>query len=123
MCIRDRLAGGDRLFVGVGNAVDGEGAHAADSFSAVVVEVNGVTAIVDDAFIDDVEHLKEGGRGRNVVGWIGFDMTLNIRTCLAPNFKSEIHANKGMELRRLRGRLNVATNAGFDVLEDEFFFV
>ena len=52
-----KLAGRDRFFVAVRNTVNGERAHAANTFATIMVEVNGLAAAGDDAFVDDIEHL------------------------------------------------------------------
>ena len=45
-------------------AVDHHAAHAADAFAAIVVEGDRLLALLDQALVDDVEHLEE----RHVLG-------------------------------------------------------
>jgi len=60
-----QLAGG-HLLAAVGHAVDGERAHTADTLTAVVVEVDGLLALVYEFLVHDVEHLEERGVGRDI---------------------------------------------------------
>ena len=41
------------------DAVDCEGAHATDSFPAVMVKVDRISTLTDDTLIDDVQHLEK----------------------------------------------------------------
>ena len=74
----------------VGDAVDGQRAGAADALAAVVVEVDRLLALVDEAFVDDVEHFEEGGLLGDVLGIVGFDAALVLGAGLAPDFEGEI---------------------------------
>ena len=47
----------------VRDAVDHHAARSADAFAAVVLEVNRFLALLDEPFVDHVEHLQEGGVG------------------------------------------------------------
>ena len=67
------LASGNPSVLGVRDAVDGEGAGTADALAAIVVEVNRVVALLDDALVDDVEHFQKGGFLGNAVGGVGVD--------------------------------------------------
>ncbi len=78
------------LLATVGHTVDGEGAHAADAFAAVVVEVNGLLALVNKPFVDDVEHLEEGGVIRDVGSLVGFDAALSLSILLSPDLVRKI---------------------------------
>ena len=82
-------SGGAALFR-MGDAIDRHGAHAADSFAAVVVEMNGIVAVLDEAFVDDIDHLQEGSRSRDFLGLIGFNTAGVGRVVLAPDFESQI---------------------------------
>ena len=53
------LAGGRALLRAVGLAVDHQRAGAADALAAVVVEDDRLLALVDEALVDEVEHLEE----------------------------------------------------------------
>ena len=66
------LAGGRALLRAVGLAVDHQRARAADALAAVVVEDDRLLALVDEALVDEVEHLEErhlvvDARGRDDV--------------------------------------------------------
>ena len=54
------LADGGALEAAVGFAVDHDAAHAADAFAAIVVEGDGIFALLDEALVEDVEHFEEG---------------------------------------------------------------
>ena len=85
------LAGGDALVLGVRDAVDGEVAGSADTLAAIVVKVDGVVALLDDALVNDVEHFEERSLCRNIFRRVGFDSAFGTGTCLAPDFESEVH--------------------------------
>src|SRR5581483_922740 len=53
------LAGGRALLGPVGLAVDHHPARAADALAAVVLEGDRLTAVGDEAIVEDVEHLEE----------------------------------------------------------------
>ena len=60
---------------------------ATDTFTAVVIEVNGLTAVVDDALIDDIKHFQEGCFDRDVFSVVGLEATIIVDVVLAPDFK------------------------------------
>ncbi len=68
-----KLASGDAAFFGMRDAIDGHGAHAADAFATIVVEVDGVFTVFNEALVDDVDHLEEGSRSRDFLGLVCFD--------------------------------------------------
>jgi len=79
----------------VGLAVDHEAAHAADAFAAIVVEGDGVLALVDEGFVEDVEHFEEGHVLVDV-GCVIADHAAGVfGIFLAPNVKSEFHVSWG----------------------------
>ena len=80
------LAGGDAVVIAVGTTVDIEPAHAANAFATVVVEAHGMgDVVVDEPFVQDVEHLKEGTIRRDVVDGVGLEMALGAGVLLTPN--------------------------------------
>ena len=80
------LAGSDAVIVAVGTTVDVESTHAAYTLAAVVVETDWVcNAVVDEAFVQDVEHFKEGTIRRDVVDGVGLEMALGAGVLLTPN--------------------------------------
>ncbi len=85
------LAGGDATLLAVRDAVDGEGAGAADAFAAIVVEVDWLLALFDQTLVDDVEHFEKGGFRRNVGGRVGMDAAFGKGTGLTPDFEGEVH--------------------------------
>lgn len=84
------LAGGDLAFGAVRHTIDGQRAHAANAFSAVVVEVDRFLVVGDESFVDDVEHFQEGAVFRDVVRLVGFDTAFGLRVFLAPDFEGKI---------------------------------
>ena len=88
-----QLADGDGAVGTVGDTVDGQGTHPANSLAAVVVEVNGFTSILDDAFVDDVEHLQKRRLDRNIFGVVGLDASVILRAFLAPDFQLQVHGD------------------------------
>ena len=82
------LAGGNTIVVAVRPAVDIETTHTAYTLAAVVVEANGESDIVVGQFlVEDVEHLKEGAVGRDVLDLIGLKATLGLGILLSPDMK------------------------------------
>ena len=70
----------------MGTAIDVEAAHAADTFTAVVVETDGMGyAVVDELLIEDVEHLKERAFRRYVVEMIYLEMAFGEGVFLTPD--------------------------------------
>ena len=79
------LTSGGAALLRMGDAIDRHGAHAADSFAAVMVEMNGIMAVLDEAFIDDIDHFQKGSRSRNLLGLIGFNTAGVGRVVLTPD--------------------------------------
>ena len=84
-----QLAGG-HLLAAVRHAVDGEGAHTADTFAAVVVEHDGFLAFVHEFLVHDVEHFKERSLIRDVLSLVGFNAALSLSILLAPDLERKI---------------------------------
>lgn len=78
------------LFAAMGHTVDGEGAHTANAFAAVVVKVDGLFTLVYELLVNDVEHLQEGGFIGDVLRLVGFDAALRVGRSLAPNLERKI---------------------------------
>ena len=84
------LAGGGALCgFAVGRTVDVEGAHAANAFSAVVVEDEGLFSVVNEFLVEDVEHFEEGGVVGNVLHFALFEMSGVLGPVLLPIFYCE----------------------------------
>ena len=69
------------------DAIDGHRAHAADAFTAVMVKVNGLFVILDESFVDDVDHFEEGRGGGDLFCFVFFDTAGVRRVVLAPDFE------------------------------------
>ena len=82
-------SGGALCGFAVGRAVDVEGAHAANAFSAVVVEDEGLFPVVDEFLVEDVEHFEEGSVVGNVLHFALFEMSGVLRPVLLPIFYCE----------------------------------
>src|SRR5262245_54601672 len=75
----------------MGNAVDDEAAHPADTLAAVGVERDGVLPLANEPFVDDVEHLEERHVGRDVGGAVVFETPGRGASRLTPDFEIESH--------------------------------
>ena len=84
-----KLAGRGGFFRAVSDAVDGHGAHAADAFTAIMVKGHGIAAILNQAFIDDVHHLQEGGMIGDLTRLNILEMT-GLTLILTPDFELEV---------------------------------
>ena len=84
--------GGTALGLAVGRAVDVERAHTADSFAAVVVEDKRLLALVDELFVEDVEHFEERGVVGDILHLAGLKMAFFAWAVLLPvlNCKTDI---------------------------------
>jgi hypothetical protein len=67
------------------DAVDGQAASAADAFPAIVVKCDGLDILLNEALVDDVEHLKERSIRRNVICGIDLETAAVLRAILAPH--------------------------------------
>ena len=84
---------GRHLLAAVGHTVDGERAHTADALAAVVVEMDGLLAFVDEFFIHDIEHLEERSFVRDVLCLVGFDAALGLSIFLPPDLERKIESS------------------------------
>ena len=84
-----KLAGRGGFFRAVGDAVDGHGAHAADAFTAIMVKGHGIAAILNQALVDDVHHLQEGGMIGDLTCLNILEMT-GLTLILTPDFELEV---------------------------------
>ena len=75
----------------MGLAVDHDPAGAADAFSAIAVEGDGLATAVDEALVHEVEHLEERHLGVDVVGVVGLEPAGAVGTVLAPDLEREVH--------------------------------
>ncbi len=82
-----KLAGGGLFFRAVGDAVDGEGTHAADAFAAIMVKGEGFFALRDELLAEEVEHFEEGGILGDVVELIVLKAALVEGALLSPDAK------------------------------------
>ena len=88
-----KLTSGHAIIIAVWPTVDVEAAHAADAFATVVVEADRMgDAVVDEVFVQDVEHLKERAVGRDAVYGIGLEMALGTGVFLSPDMECEVHS-------------------------------
>ena len=88
-----KLASGHAIIIAVWPTVDIEAAHTADAFATVVVEADGMRdAVIDEVFVQDVEHLKERAVGRDALYGIGLEMALGTGVFLSPDMECEVHS-------------------------------
>ena len=112
------LAGGGALLGAVGLAVDHQAAGAADALAAVVVERDRLLALVDQALVDDVEHLEERHVVADAAALVGLEAARIVRAVLAPDLEGEVHVVSVVQA------LLVAAGLGeVDVLEHERLLV
>ena len=74
----------------------------------------GSSPSLDEAFVDDVDHLEEGSRGGDLLGFVGLNAAFGFGVFLTPDFQSEVEEWHD---------LLVGADGGFDFFEDEFFLV
>ncbi len=86
-----QLANGCALEPAVGFAVDHEAAHAANAFAAIVIESDGIFALGNKAFVDNVEHLEEGHVLVDVGSIVTDHAALILGILLAPDVKNKFH--------------------------------
>jgi hypothetical protein len=77
--------------VAVGAAVDDEPARAADPLAAVVVERDRLLALLDQALVDDVEHLEKRHLRADVGRLVRDEAALGLRVLLPPDFERDLH--------------------------------
>ncbi len=86
-----KLANGRSLEATMSFAVDHHAAHAANAFATIVIESDGIFALLDEGFVDDVEHFEE----RHVLADIGRVVADHaaflLRVLLTPDVESEFH--------------------------------
>ena len=88
------LAGGRALLRAVGLAVDHQRAGAADALAAVVVEGDRLLALVDEALVDEVEHLEERHLVVDAGGGDGVEVPGGVGPVLAPHLEGEVAASR-----------------------------
>ena len=81
------LAGRRALVGSVRDAVDHQAAAAADAFAAIRIERDRILALLDQRFVDDVEHLEERHVGMHVVGGVVHEPAGLIGPGLPPHFQ------------------------------------
>ena len=85
------LAGGRPVARAVRPAVDDDAAGAADALAAVVVEGDRVLALLDQALVDDVEHLEERHVRADVGRLVGDEAARRLRVLLPPDLERDLH--------------------------------
>lgn len=72
-------------------AVDHEPAHTADAFAAIVIEGDGIFALGDKGFVENIEHFKEGHVLVHVGVLVAHHAAFVLGIFLAPDVESEFH--------------------------------
>ena len=72
-------------------SVDVQRAHTTDTFAAVMVEYDRFTAIVNDLFIQDIQHFEERSIARDIFHLICFKSTFCFRAFLTPYLQCETY--------------------------------
>jgi len=86
-----QLAEAGAVLGAVGLAIDHHAAHTADPFPAVVVEGDGLLALLQQVFIDHVEHFEERHVLADVRGLELNHSALVVRVLLPPDIEGEVH--------------------------------
>ena len=86
-----KLAGGRSVKTPVRFAVDDERAHAADTFTAIVIESDGFLALLDETLVRHVEHFQERHVRDDAAHLIGLDTARRLSVLLPPNPEGEVH--------------------------------
>jgi len=84
-----QLARGGRALAAVRAPVDHQRAHAADALAAVVIERDGLLALVGELLVEDVEHLEERRVRGHVRDLVGHELAGGLAIRLAPDMKRE----------------------------------
>ncbi len=84
------LAGGRQATGAVGLAVDHHAAGAADALTAIVIEGDGVLARIDEALVDDVEHLEERHVGAHAPCFVALEAARRLGVLLPPDVQLEV---------------------------------
>ena len=85
------LAGGRALLGSVRLAVDHQPARAADAFTAVAVEGDGLVALVDESLVEHVEHLEERHVLVDLGDRVDLEPAAGAGTVLTPHLEGEVH--------------------------------
>ena len=81
-----KLARGDAVVVAMRSAVDIQAAHSAYALATVVIEAHRMRyAVVDEALIEDVEHLQKRAVRRDVIDRICLKMSFYMGVFLYPD--------------------------------------
>src|SRR5690606_15475277 len=85
-----KLTQGGGAFGAVGLAVDHGAAGAADAFTTVAVEGDGLFPFQLEALVQDVEHLEEGDVRVHVAHLVGFEPARRLGILLTPNLEGQV---------------------------------
>ena len=86
-----KLANSRAAVGAVRDAIDDQTAHAADALAAVRIEGDGVFSLLDQSFVDDVEHFEERHVGRHLIGRVVDQSTRRGWARLTPDSQLELH--------------------------------
>lgn len=75
----------------VRDSIDGERAHAADAFAAIVIKRDGFLTFGSEVIVDDIEHLEEGTFAGDIPSLVIDESTLAFAVLLTPDFEMEVH--------------------------------
>ena len=85
-----QLARGGAALRAVGLAVDHQRARAADALATVVVEDDGVLALLDQPLVEDVEQLEERCLVADLGDLVRLEATLLVGAVLAPDLQGQV---------------------------------
>jgi hypothetical protein len=98
------------LLRAVRDAIDHQAAHAADAFSAVAVEGDGILALESQPLVQHIQHLQERHVLGDVVDLVNGHLAFGTRARLAPDPKSHIHFSCSCRLAPARRHKSVSSS-------------
>jgi hypothetical protein len=79
------LAGGRRRFRAMGDAIDNHATHAANAFTAIMIEGDRLIAAGGQLLVEQVQHLQKGLVRANAIEGIIGHTTLSLAILLPPD--------------------------------------
>ena len=98
-----QLTGCGALLGAVSLTVDHEAARATDAFTTIAVERDRLMAVVDQVFVDEVEHFEERHFVLHICCFVGLESAGIGWSVLAPDLECEIHNGSWLLVAALDG--------------------
>ena len=87
----EQLAGSDLVVRTMCTAVNVQGAGSADTFTAVMVEGNGINSLTDKLIVQDIKHFEERSVFLHIRNVVGLEMAFCFGVSLTPYFYIIFH--------------------------------